>query len=128
MSKVAVLAALTFALVTSTTIAPARADQCAWIAPDVARRAAAELRPGRRVVHFCQPCFGARRGPPVAIRAQAVARKVRERRGATPYFQVILDGKPIDLAYVFVERARGRFANLAVVAGCETRGVSARLR
>jgi hypothetical protein len=118
------IAIATVTVLTST----ARADQCAWVAPEVAERAVAELVRGRRVVHYCELCKPARRSPPVAIRKSAVAVAVRARRAYPTYREVILDGRAVDLAYLFVERTRGVFDNVAALAGCEAHGVSRSLR
>jgi hypothetical protein len=42
--------------------------------------------------------------------------------------EVVLDGEPIDLAYIYLRTSDRQYRNLAMLAGCPTTGVSPRLR
>jgi len=116
-------------LATLAAAAPAaHADQCAWVSPEVATRAAAELTHGRRVVHFCEPCKEKNPPPAVTIRADATVEPVASKRPHPEYREVALDGHRVDLAYLFVEQKPGEFVNVARLAGCPTTDVSDTLK
>lgn len=104
----------------------ALADQYAWNDRKVALDGAKILRKGRRVIHYCEPCKGGNRQGPFEIRTIT---KVRKAKPGTAYYEVVVDGKAVDLAYVFVEVAAGSntFDNVAVALGLPAHGVSARL-
>jgi hypothetical protein len=101
----------------------ARADQCAWVDEATAKAGAAVLTAGRRLIDYCEPCKGRNKKAPVAIKADATVRPAGK---SGDYFEVVVDGKGVDLAYVFVEidPKSKRFDNVAAKAGCPTRGVS----
>jgi hypothetical protein len=104
----------------------ALADQYQWNDRDVAIKGAKILKKGRRVIHYCEPCKGGQREKPVAISTTTRVRKVK---ASQPYYEVVVDGRAVDLAYVFVEVAEGSntFDNVAVALGLDAHGVSARL-
>jgi hypothetical protein len=120
LSAIAAAAALVIAVPT------AHADQFQWNDMATAKKGAAVLQKGRRVIHFCEPCKGGHREAPVEIRSTT---KVRRAKSSTTYWEVIVDGKAVDLAYVFVEVAEGSntFDNVALAIGAPASGVSARL-
>ena len=105
--------------------AAAFADQYAWNDRQVAIDGARILAKGRRVIHYCEPCKGDRREAPVTI-TKVIVRKAHATK---PYYEVVVDGRAVDLAYVFVEVAAGSktFDNVAVSLGLQVHGVSARL-
>jgi hypothetical protein len=109
-------------LATST---PAFADQCAWVEPAVAKAAAKELTAGRRIVELCEPC---KETKPTAKRALVSGGAVLEVPRHPEYRQVAVDGKLLDLAYLYVERTRGVFENVAMISGCPAQQVSRELR
>ncbi len=114
------------ALATSMLVAtPAFADQCAWVEPAVAQAAAKELSGGRRVVELCEPC---KETKPTGKRMLARNGVVREVPRHPEYKQVTIDGKLVDLAYLFVERRQGVFENVALISGCPAVSVSRELR
>lgn len=97
----------------------ARADQCAYVEPAVADAAARILAGKPRYVELCEPCGETR--PSAVQRVDSVTI-------ATPtlgYREVSIDGKPIDLAYTFVETSPSRFDNLAKLVKCPAEDVSA---
>jgi hypothetical protein len=109
-------------LVASSAIA--RADQCAWIDRATAERAAELLHRGSKFVEWCEPCGEAR---PAQTEPQVV-REVRVGQAEDPkYWQLTLNAKPIDLAYVFVLTAGDTYVNLASLASCPAEGVSREL-
>lgn len=97
--------------------ATALADQCAWTDATTAAHARDLVRAYPRAIEHCEPC-GTPRGEPFTV-AEATLREP-----AAGFTELALDGKAVDLAYVFVETAPGSYANLAKLAGCETHGVS----
>jgi hypothetical protein len=99
---------------------PAYADQCVVVDEVAAARAVDALRSHPDVVMFCEPCGDAAPGMPGRITHAAA------RRNATGY-EVAVDGRPIDLAYTYVQTSSHRYDNLAALAACPTQGVSASL-
>lgn len=104
---------------------PASADQCAWVEPAVAEKAAKELTAGRRVVELCEPCRETR---PRAKRTLAADAAIRPVARHPEYREVTIAGEAHDLAYLFVERKPGVFENVALIAGCPAVRVSRQLR
>lgn len=98
---------------------PALADQCAWVKKAQAVRAAALLKE-RRVVEWCEPCGDAH---PVKTAVQTVRTVTVERTNDPAFHEVFVNGKPVDLAYLFVE-LRGAFRNVAGEVGCPAHDVS----
>jgi len=94
----------------------ARADQCAWIDESVAERAAQALTRAK-YVEMCEPCGDKAPGVPT------VADHVELRHHAEGA-ELAIDGRTIDLAYVFVKTSDHAYSNLAALAGCPTTGVS----
>lgn len=123
MRPATVLATIALAIAIPVT---ALADQYAWNDRDVAVKGAAVLKQGLRVIHYCEPCKGGHRDKPVTI---ATKTKVRRAHSTEPYYEVVVDGQAVDLAYVFVERTPGSntFDNVATVLGLGTYKVSAQL-
>ncbi|RMH44511.1 MAG: hypothetical protein D6689_02120 [Deltaproteobacteria bacterium] len=100
----------------------ARADQCAWVEPEVAARARHIVARNPNWLPWCEPCGEPAPGTP--RRAQSVV----ERPVDHGDWQLFVDDEPVDLAYTFVEVAPGRFDNLARLAGCAAFGVSEHVR
>jgi hypothetical protein len=104
----AMLAALLLILAT----VPALADQQAWVSRSDADRAAALLQPGSTVRMFCAPC-----GDPTWTDSEARQVDVVY-TGSDEYWEVLVNGSGIDLAYTYVEHD-GRWENLALLLGLE---------
>ena len=99
---------------------PARADQCARVDPETALAARGFLRPGAVWAALCEPC-----GETVPVRAVVGEVRIRP-TSAPPLVSVEVDGRAVDLAYVFVQatpEAR-RLTNLARLVRCSAHGVS----
>jgi hypothetical protein len=94
----------------------AHADQCAWVTEPVANGARARLRPGTEILHLCEPCGDVARSETV--------RTVEITKPQADSWELVVNGEPVDLAYVFVKRAGNTWDNLARLAECETSGVS----
>src|SRR5712671_6427837 len=83
----------------------AHADQCAWLDADVAEHAARVLSRAK-YVEMCEPCGDKAPGVP------AVANDV-ELRHHDGSAELAIDGREIDLAYVFVKTSDRAYSNLA---------------
>ena len=96
------------------------ADQFAYIKPDVAKRAEAILRNESQGYFFCEPCD--------EVRGQI--EKVTKVETADVNYEgnheVRINGKGIDLAYVFVKRG-DKWKNVAAMMGLKPVMVSAEL-
>lgn len=99
----------------------ARADQCAWIDEAATRKAHAILTSSPTYIEYCEPCGD--KAPGMPQRATSVDVNVV----GDDYREVSIDGKAIDLAYVFVRTDDAHYRNLAGLAGCPATGVSASL-
>ena|SRR5688572_12008148 len=118
------------AVVVSTVIASvalgggvARADQCLWVKDRVAKEAQRLLQ-GRNAIEFCEPCNAKAPSAPVlatSVEVQQVPENLR-------YSKVVMNGREIDLAYVFVQSAPDRYQNLGLLAECGASDVSASLQ
>jgi hypothetical protein len=99
----------------------ARADQCAWIEPEIAQASVKYLTPGATYALLCEPCGDKAPVAKVVGSAPTVAST-----SSPPLVEVSVDGQPIDLAYVFVRAKPGdaSLTNLAKLAKCPTTGVS----
>ncbi len=95
----------------------ARADQCQLVDNDVAEWAPKLLAKGVSFVSQCEPCGD--KGPSQPKQVTSIA--VRASHGAN---QVAVNGKDIDLAYVFVQTGKLTYTNAALLLGCPTQGVS----
>lgn len=100
--------------------ASAAADQCAVIDQSVADRATAAIRTSRgRVLRYCAPCGD--RLPPIS--AAFTPRSVRfDGR------ELHIDGRPEDLAYLYLEVAPNVFENFALRTGCPASDIPQALR
>src|SRR5262245_41241184 len=97
------------------------ADQCAWITKEQGDKAVQSLEKGKRFLNFCKSCGDAKPGAAHEIKG-ALNHKVPKQAA---YWQVSVNGKPQDLAYLYVEGKAGVFHNVAKIAGCATTDVKA---
>ncbi len=102
-------------LATAAVAAPAiaRADQCAIVDPTVATRAADLAKKSDAVIEYCEPCGD--KLPPFARQLTSAEAKSKV---------VWINGKPVDLAYVFIHTTGDEYQNLGLAAGCTAHGVS----
>jgi hypothetical protein len=112
--------AIALALVVSSRVA--HADPCQAVSDEVASDAATEINEHREIVRFCEPCGDKAPGVP---EKHVVATTRREERG---WSEVVVNGKPIDLAYTFVRTNDRTYDNLAALVSCDAPGVSRTLR
>ncbi len=87
------------------------ADQCAWVTRPVADKAAALLRTGETLQEICRPC-GDTKAKPLVIANAVVARATDPK-----YYEVRVNGRGLDLAYVFV-RNKSDWLNLGLTVKC----------
>ena len=80
------------------------------------------------VRHFCAPCSGDK-ARTEALRDVAIdlvwdrdARAKPYRDGANQYWELYLNGKPVDMAYVYI-RENGKWRNLAIAIGLQPSSV-----
>jgi hypothetical protein len=106
-------------LFTATLAAPslARADQCALNDPQINTRAVELAKQSTAVIEYCEPCKGGSMRGPFTIHSVGV-------RGR----EVEINGKPVDLAYVFVHTKGDEYTNLGLAAGCAATGISRVIR
>lgn len=92
----------------------AMADQCAYISQAEAERAALLLQKGAVVAEYCEPCGDAY--PIVkSVRSVSLARVANGQ-----YTEVSVNGKAVDLAYLYIQVAPGKKVNVAQTVNCET--------
>lgn len=96
---------------------PAHADQCAKNPRSVAEQAAALVTKGSAVLRFCEPCGDVTPGTSYLVQSVAV------RDG-----ELLVNGLPVDLAYLFVRTGPGELVNVGVKSGCGASDVSEAIR
>ena len=96
----------------------AGADQCQWIALDQADRAYAILAELPVVLEYCEPCGDGGPGAPYAVE------RVDVNIPGDGYREMSVNGKVVDLAYIFVRVGPGKYGNFAMMVGCEASSVS----
>ena len=101
-------AAIAFALAAAT---PALADQCAWNEKAVADKAAALLKKGTTLQEICAAC-GDKKAKPLVVDHTVVAQTSDPK-----FYEVQVNGRGLDLAYVFVDD-HGRWVNLGRAVTC----------
>src|SRR5687767_12245915 len=103
------------------TLTSANADQCAWIPKATAEAAMPFLQPGATWAQLCEPC-----GETAPVVRKVEAKPVIRPTSDPKLFEVVVDGHPIDLAYVFVVRQESdtKLGNLAFLTECPNTGVS----
>ena len=97
------LAAILLALFTTTALA----DQAAYITKAQAEKAAAFLKDKKQIRHYCAPCDD--KGDRVEDVTKVEAVKVDYK----DFWEVQVNGKGIDLAYVYFQTKNGKWKNLA---------------
>ncbi len=97
-----------FAIILTLFTITALADQAAYITQAQAQKAAAFLKDKKQIRHYCKPCDdkGDRVEDISTVEAVAVA-------DSKPYWEVLVNGKGIDLAYVYYQENDGKWKNLA---------------
>jgi hypothetical protein len=104
------------------------ADQCAYIRKVEAVKAATYVSVGQTIAYFCEPCGDKKFSSvkPVEVHSTELVRiDSASSHLDQPYWELRLNGKGVDLAYVYVKRSAARYMNLAKLAGCSVSNVSA---
>lgn len=96
----------------------ARADQCAGVDADAASWAQKVVTRGAMVSQFCETCGD--KAPAAAQKVTSIA-TVRE-HGNT---HVTINGKPVDLAYTYVQTGKTTWSNVGMLVGCGAQGTTA---
>ncbi len=105
----------------------AMADQCAYTDLDTAKRAELLLTDAT-VVELCEPCGESRNSITDKSFVKARSTTVNLVDAERKWYELSVNGKPVDLAYTFVQVSSGRLVNVAKVIGCEARNVSSAIR
>jgi hypothetical protein len=98
----------------------AHADQCSWVEHAIAKEAHHILDRSPTYLEFCEPCGDKAPGIPQLAKSVTIAVPEPD----SDYRELSINGKAIDIAYVFVKTGDTRFENLAALAGCGTNNVS----
>lgn len=93
------------------------ADQCVWVDLQSAQKAVKILGGQRQILHFCEPC-----GKHDVCRVEDVG-KINVTSPEKDYYEVFVNGKYIDLAYIFIKED-GVWKNLAFYIGLTPHNVS----
>ena len=98
---------------------PALADQCAYITKDQAMMAISRLELEQTIYLLCEPC-----GDKI-IQSTKIESLSLETVDYQDYWQVTVNNRGIDLAYVFVDSGiENNLVNLAAVSDCNATRVS----
>lgn len=123
MKKLLITAGLLISLVLPSSV---WADQCAYVTKKQADTAAAYLTVGKSFVNFCELC-GDTVFPfddTVSVKDSLVHELPASSTGLNQdYWELLVNGDGVDLAYLYVKQANGTFINLARLARCPTQGV-----
>ena len=113
---------LAFALIS--TYRSASADQCAWTTKAAAQKAAALVKESKFVINYCELCSGDKpqKEEVTSVKVQQVVFSGEIQKG---YWELLINNKAVDLAYVFVEsQTEKEYLNLGVKSECGASGVS----
>jgi hypothetical protein len=89
---------------------PAFADQAAWVTYEEAARALKVLAGHRTVKHFCAPCRD------TAVTDETVESIGMFRIAGESYWEVQINGKGVDLAYLYFAKKSDKWVNAAMEA------------
>jgi len=95
--------------VIATLAMPVFADQAAWVSRAEAARALQELAGAEWIRHYCAPCGDK------TVRSEAVQSIGLFKVEGENYWEIRVNGKGVDLAYVYFER-KGKWRNAAMAA------------
>ena len=93
------------------------ADQAVWISKADAQKTAAFLKDTAEIVNYCKPCDDKSKTLEKIETVTAAA------TGTDAYWEVKVNGKGIDLAYVYFKNKDGKWANLAMEMGIKVEDV-----
>lgn len=104
-------------LLTALLAVSAFADQAAYITKAQAEKAAAFLKDKKQIRHFCAPCDDKGDRVEDITAVEAVDANYQS------YWEVKVNGKGIDLAYVYFQNKDGKWKNLAKEIGVKVKDV-----
>ena len=87
---------------------PVFADQAAYITEKEAKNAVKLLKDEKVLIHFCEPCGDTAQEAVVIETIEAV------KTGYQEYWEVKVNGKGIDLAYIYYQRKKNKWMNVAM--------------
>lgn len=105
----------------------AKADQCQVVTQAQADAAVSILRASEQMLEFCEPCGDVSPSVSALVPGEISVRAWNGNNANATFYEVTVNGRAVDLAYVFVPGQNGYFDNLAQRVGCTTVGVSERL-
>ena len=97
---------------------PVYADQAAYISEKQAKKAVKLLKKKKVLMHLCEPCGDT---VPESIEIDTIE---AVKTGYQDYWEVKVNGKGIDLAYIYYERKKNKWKNAAMKLKIEVSGVS----
>lgn len=104
-----ILKRIAFTLVVTAVMATAVfADQAQWVTREQAEKAVALLKDKKQIRHYCNPCDD--KGDKVEDIDKVEVQKVKDQEN---FWEVLVNGDSVDLAYVYYMDKKGRWKNLA---------------
>jgi hypothetical protein len=93
------------------------ADQAAWVSRAEAARALEILAKSESIIHYCAPCSNS------VVRNEKVESIGLFRVEGENYWEIRVNGKGVDLAYVYFEEKKGKWRNAAMEAKIDVKDV-----
>ena len=90
--------------------APVFADQAAWVSRAEATRALEILARSESIIHYCAPCDNG------VVRNEKIESIGLFKVEGENYWEIRINGKGVDLAYVYFEEKKGKWRNTAMKA------------
>lgn len=88
-----------------------RADVCSFVSQKAALKAVDIIEKEHEIIHYCELCTNAK------MLSENV-NKVSYKKVGEKSFEVLLNGKNIDLAYIYIKKSNS-YDNLAFLSGCD---------
>lgn len=98
------------------------ADQAAYISERNAIRASDLIRKQYDLVHYCAPCSDSEQ------KHEVIQSVEYGHTGSENYYEVKVNGKAVDLAYIYIQTPNGRWTNVARHLGIRVRDVPTTIR
>lgn len=93
-----------------TSAVPVFADQAAWVSRAEAVRALEVLAKSESIKHFCAPCDDK------VVRSETIESIGLFKVEGENYWEIRVNGRGVDLAYVYFEEKKGKWRNAAMKA------------
>lgn len=91
------------------------ADQCSLLSKEQVTKASNYLKEDITIYEFCPPCGDT---SPKAIIIRDVQIQISQLDFLADNFEIAVNHKKIDLAYIYVPDSTGKYVNLALISGC----------